>query len=141
MNGITSAVAKRQKCVHEEYDDVVSTDKDKDGTAQSDDLTDKEEYDYVMVKRTSPQPYTILGPRDTTDTYELMQKNNSDKDKNSLYCSIKYKNWTANQEENLETKALYENQVEIIKDGYIVPIKKEENRDRSPSEDYLEVLA
>ena len=55
----------------------MSTDKDKDGTAQSDDLTDKEEYDYVMVKRTSPQPYTILGPRDTPDTYELMQKNSS----------------------------------------------------------------
>ena len=78
MNEITNAVAKRQKCIREEeYDDVVSSDKDKDDTAQSDDMTDKEEYEYVMVKRTSPQPYTILGPRDSPDAYERMKKTNS----------------------------------------------------------------
>ena len=68
MNEIKMTIAKKQETYEEEYDDVVSMNRN-DGIYQDD------SYDYVHIRANVPRLYNSLGPQDAANIYEEILRN------------------------------------------------------------------
>ena len=64
------AIAKKRKADKEEYDYVVSTNRD-------DEIYEDDFYEYVRTKGNVPHQYKSLGPQDAANIYEQISRNSA----------------------------------------------------------------